>query len=175
MERVFDGFVTAGGSGATPSGRSVRMTRRSQPRRDERDKPHSPPMLNERERRFVEAYMGAAAGNATKAARLAGYSTNTADKHASRLLRKVGIQQAIDQRAKTDPAVWTREDRLRFWTAVASGRAGFAKASLRDRLKASELLGKSQADFVERVEHSGKLTLLEEALTASRQAGASDA
>lgn len=123
--------------------------------------------LSERERRFVESYMGQAAGNATKAARLAGYAKNTAEKQASRLLGKVGVRNAIAERTANDPAVWTREDRQRFWTAVASGAAGYKLAPLRDRLKASELLGRSQADFVERIEHSGHITL-EEAIAASR-------
>lgn len=54
--------------------------------------------LSERERRFVEAYMGEAAGNATKAAELAGYSARTARQIGSRLLSKVDIQQVIYQR-----------------------------------------------------------------------------
>ena len=112
--------------------------------------------------------MGAAAGNATKAARLAGYAKTTARKQCHRLLAKVGVQQAIHERAQSDPAVWTREHRQRFWTAVASGAVSYKGAALRDRLKASELLGRSQADFTDRLEHSGKVTL-EEALTASRQ------
>ena len=111
--------------------------------------------------------MGAAAGNATGAARLAGYSRTTAEKQASRLLGKVGVQQAIQARVQADPAVWTREDRQRFWTAVARGDGHHAGASLKDRLKASELLGRSQADFVERVEHRGTVTL-EQVLAASR-------
>ena len=111
---------------------------------------HTIPTISERERRFVEAYMGAAGGNATKAARIAGYAKSTAEKQASRLLGKVGIRAAIDARVSKDPAVWTREQRQQFWTAVASGAAGYEDASLRDRLKASELLGKSHADFVDR-------------------------
>ena len=106
--------------------------------------------LSERERRFVESYMGASAGNATEAAIAAGYSRKTAGSIGSRLLKRVNIQRAIAERATSDPAVWTREERQRFWTSVASGAGRFAKASLRDRLRASELLGKSQADFVER-------------------------
>lgn len=58
------------------------------------------PPLNERERRFVEAYMGEAAGSATKAAEMAGYSARTARQIGSRLLTKVHIQQAIYQRQK---------------------------------------------------------------------------
>jgi S-adenosylmethionine:diacylglycerol 3-amino-3-carboxypropyl transferase len=94
--------------------------------------------------------MGEAAGNATRAARLAGYAKSTAEKQASRLLGKVGIQRAIADRTKNDPAVWTREERQRFWTDIARGTGAFAEATLRDRLKASELLGRSQADFIER-------------------------
>lgn len=107
--------------------------------------------LSERHRQFVEAFM-ANGGNATRAAITAGYSKRTADRQASRLLRNAKVRGAIDARAKSDPAVWTREDRQRFWTSVASGTGRFATAPLRDRLKASELLGKSQADFVERHE-----------------------
>jgi hypothetical protein len=51
---------------------------------------------------------------------------------------------------------------------VARGDGAYAKASLKDRLRASELLGKSHGDFIERFEHSGKITL-EQALTASRE------
>jgi phage terminase small subunit len=112
--------------------------------------------LSERERRFVEAYMGPAAGNATAAARLAGYSDKTAGSQASRLLKKVNIQNALRTRVDSDPQVADREARQRFWTSVMGGRGKFAKVPWKDRLKASELLGKTQGDFVERHEHTGK-------------------
>ena len=54
--------------------------------------------LNERERRFIEAFMGEAAGNATEAAKIAGYSHKTARQIGSRLLSKVDIQEAISNR-----------------------------------------------------------------------------
>ena len=123
--------------------------------------------LSERERRFVECYMGAAAGNATKAARLAGYSSKTARKQGSRLLTKGHIRAAIDQTAQTDPAVLTREERQRFWSDVTLGRGAYAKAPLHDRLKASELLGKSQADFVDRHELTAGGSLLDLLAAAS--------
>jgi phage terminase small subunit len=103
--------------------------------------------LSERERRFVDAYMGAAAGNATKAARLAGYAKNTAEKQASRLLGKVGIQAAIDARTKEDPAVSDREERQRFYSVVMRN----PKLAMKDRLKAAELQGKTQGDFIKRI------------------------
>jgi phage terminase small subunit len=106
--------------------------------------------VTERERRFVEHFM--ATGNATTAAIAAGYSKHTASQLGYRLLRKVQIQRAIAERTQADPAVWDRERRQRFWTAVASGAARYESAALRDRLKASELLGRSQADFIDRHE-----------------------
>ena len=54
--------------------------------------------LNEREQRFVDAYIGEAAGNATKAAELAGYSPKTARQLGSRLLTKVDIRDAVQAR-----------------------------------------------------------------------------
>lgn len=108
--------------------------------------------LNEKQRRFVEAYAGEAAGNATTAARLAGYSGNTKSLQAagSRLLSNVMIIQALERISEGDPLVATRKDRQRFWTEVMEGRK---KAGMKERLKASELLGKSQRDFIERREH----------------------
>ena len=51
--------------------------------------------------------------------------SKSAEKQASPLLGKVGIQQAIAERATSDPAVWTLRERQQFWTAVASGTVRF--------------------------------------------------
>ena len=99
--------------------------------------------LTEKQRRFVEAYMGQAAGNATEAARLAGYKQ--AHSQGPRLLENVGVAAALAERQKNDPAVATREERQAFWTAVMRGEHG--GASMSDRLRASELLGKTGGDF----------------------------
>lgn len=112
--------------------------------------------LSERERRFVEAFMGEAAGNATKAAKLAGYSAKTARQQGNRLLTKAYIRAAVETRAEKDPKVATRSERQQFWTKVYLGLDEFASVSMSDRLKASELLGKSQADFIDRHEHDFK-------------------
>ena len=110
------------------------------------------PALSERRRRFVDAYMGEAPGNATKAAELAGYSPKTAYAQGSRLLKNAEIRQAIDARQETDPKVATRAERQEFWTWVMHDPA----VPWKDRLRASELLGRSCADFLDRlkVEHS---------------------
>ena len=100
--------------------------------------------LPEKRRRFVEAYMGEAGGNATEAARLAGYLAPGTEGH--RLLQYAEIQQAIDQRVENRPDIATREERQTFWTSAMRGEIEGL-----DRLKASELLARSQADFVDRV------------------------
>ena len=56
--------------------------------------------LNERQRRFVVAFIGWARGNATKAAIFAGYSERTARVQASQLLSKLNIQAAIEERGR---------------------------------------------------------------------------
>lgn len=102
--------------------------------------------LSERERRFVENYMSTA--NATRAARAAGYSPKTARGQGSRLLTKVNIRRAIDERTRRDPVVATRERRQRFWTSIMDDPT----ASMRDRLRASELLARASGDFLDRLD-----------------------
>ncbi len=140
---------------------TVAKLRRSEGSERLRDKP--PTSLSERERRFVEAYMSVAAGNATKAAIVAGYSPNTARKQGSRLLTKGHIRAAVEVRAHSDPRVATRDDLQRWWTSIVQD----PDVSYRERLKASELLARSQAVFVDRLEQKVTLTL-EDALTQSR-------
>lgn len=116
--------------------------------------------LTEKQRRFVEAYMGEAAGNATEAAERAGYEGDgvTLASVGYENLRKPQIRAAIDARIDNDALVMTRFDRQRLWTRIAQGKEldGDQPPAMRDRLKASELLGRTQMDFVERVEHTGK-------------------
>src|SRR5688572_16307968 len=51
--------------------------------------------LSERERRFVHAYVGEAAGNGAKAAIIAGYSPNGAKVTANRLLTRINVRDAV--------------------------------------------------------------------------------
>lgn len=124
------------------------------------DAPSAEPALTEKQRRFVEAFMGQAAGNATEAARLAGYDGDDDSLRAiaSQNLTKLNIREAIESRIDSDPLVATRFDRQRFWSRVMAGKEmdGDKPAQMKDRLKASELLARSHGDFVERVEHTGK-------------------
>jgi phage terminase small subunit len=113
--------------------------------------------LTIKQRKFVEAY----SGNGTEAARIAGYTgdDNTLGVTAHELLRNPKIAQLIKERE--DKAVRkliaTREERQIFWTEVFRKE----QVEMRDRLRASELLGKSEADFKDKVELS-----VEESLAA---------
>lgn len=105
--------------------------------------------LTAKQQRFVDAYDG----NATKAAIAAGYSEKTAYSAGQRLLKNVEIQTAIQEREnrRIQPLIMTREERQTMWSEIARDKG----ERTQDRLKASELLGKSEADFVERQEISG--------------------
>ena len=100
-----------------------------------------------KQKRFVDFYEG----NGTEAAIKAGYSKNTANEQAARLLAKVSIKEAIANRTqkKDAPTIASRQQRQEFWTKVMNDE----KEPMANRLRASELLGKSEADFLERYEH----------------------
>jgi phage terminase small subunit len=105
--------------------------------------------LNAMQQRFIEAY----AGNATEAALAAGYSPKTAEVQGCRLLKNVNIAKAIRKReAKAiRSTVATRVERQEFWSSTM--RDG--EAEMRERLKASELLGRSEGDFLDKHEITG--------------------
>lgn len=106
--------------------------------------------LTPKQRKFVDAY----SGNGTEAARTAGYRGSEAvlAQVAHENMRKPGIAEAISARelGRRDKLIATREERQAFWSSLMrdGGRDGF------ERLKASELLGKSEADFTDKTEHS---------------------
>ena len=102
--------------------------------------------LRPKQQAFVNAY----AGNATAAALAAGYSKKTAYSHGQRLLKNGEIQEAIKDREtkRMAPTIATRLERQEFWTSVLRSE----DESMKDRLKAAELLGKSEGDFLERIE-----------------------
>jgi hypothetical protein len=69
------------------------------------------------------------------------------------------VRDALAARAEADPAVLTRQQRQELWSAIALGRPPYEAASFRDRLKASELLGRAAGDFIERHQHEAGETL----------------
>lgn len=103
--------------------------------------------LTARQLKFIDLYDG----NGTDAARKSGYkgSDNVLAQTARGLLRNPQIVNSIKERhdkAKA-PLIAKRKQRQRFWTKVM----GDPTEKMKDRLKASELLGKSEADFTENV------------------------
>lgn len=104
--------------------------------------------LTAKQRLFVEIYDG----NATKSAIKAGYSERTADRIGPELLSKPHVAEAIRVRMRSSMIgiIADREQRQAFWTRTMLDE----KAPLRDRLRASELLGKSEGDFLERREEA---------------------
>lgn len=97
-----------------------------------------------KQQRFIDAYDG----DMRKAAAIAGISYNygrqlmTMEKHKH-------VAEAIKNResGKSDERIATRKERQAFWTKVMKD----VEESMKDRLKASELLGKSEADFTETI------------------------
>lgn len=104
--------------------------------------------LNPRQRAFVR---GVAEGLCDSEAYIqAGYKARGASARsgAARLLTNANVNAALNAIQQTTPEIASRADRQKFWTEVMYD----GNASMKDRLKASELLGKAGADFTERRE-----------------------
>lgn len=116
---------------------------------------------------FVEHY--AACGNATEAARLAGYKKPHVQ--GSQNLEKLSIQAALTALTEevASKRIATAQERQEFWTAVMRADEGY-EAEMKDRLKASELLGKTQTDFApEPVSVTNHIWITPETLRAIRE------
>ena len=102
--------------------------------------------LTIKQQRFVNCYDG----NATQAAKDAGYkgSNNTLRKVGFENLTKPNVKQAIRDREKkrNRKLIADREARQEFWTDIMNDE----NADMKDRLRASELLGRSEADFTDK-------------------------
>ena len=105
--------------------------------------------LTVKQRRFVDVYCG----NATRAAIAAGYSEKTAPFIGAENLKKPKILAENRSREvkRCASTIATREERQAFWSAIMRDKS----EKTQDRLKASELLGKSEADFIDRQELTG--------------------
>jgi phage terminase small subunit len=106
--------------------------------------------LTERQKKFCERY-AANGGNATEAATFAGYAHPQSQ--GERMLKNVDVSDYIKTltQPEQNKRIATAIDRQEFWTSLMYDTEIEAK----DRIKASELLAKSQGDFIKRVELSG--------------------
>lgn len=95
--------------------------------------------LTPKQKAFCDYYIET--GNASEAARRAGYSKKTADRIGNENLKKIAISQYISERmdAQDQERVATADEVLAFYTAVMRGleKDQFGlEASLSDRIKA---------------------------------------
>jgi phage terminase small subunit len=115
--------------------------------------------LTEKQRRFVEAFTGPAAGVATEAARMAGYSGGDTALGVTghRLLKDPKIAALVEKASAEvrGAAIMDRQERQETLSRIARGDEPDARTS--DQIKAIELLGKMQGDFIEKhhVTHEG--------------------
>ena len=109
--------------------------------------------LNARQKAFCEYYV--ASGNATESARRAGYSENYAKNRIHELLKNVGICgyiEELNEKAK-DSRIMSMLEIKEFWSETIKN----SNVKMTDRLKASELLAKTNGAFLEKVELSGEI------------------
>ena len=104
--------------------------------------------LTIKQQKFVDAYNGNVKGAAEKAGLDYNYCRKLVTK--GHILEIIRNRQDTEVRPKT---IATRQDRQEFWTKVLRDK----KKKMTDRLRASELLAKSEADFTENVKHSGEI------------------
>jgi len=107
--------------------------------------------LNERQKKFCEFY--AKCGNATDAAIQAGYSEKSAGTNADKLLKNTKVSKYLEELSKNTrtSAILSITEVKEFWCKVMFSD----DEEMPHRLKASELLVKSQGGFLDKVEHSG--------------------
>ena len=106
--------------------------------------------MNERQRKFAEYY--AQSGNASEAAKKAGYSEKFAGQNADKLLKNTNISTYIRQlteKAK-DERILTAKDRQVMLSDIARDDA--QKAA--DRVKAIDTLNKMTGEYVTKIEGS---------------------
>ena len=109
--------------------------------------------LTPNQKKFADEYIKT--GNAKQSYINAGYKArgNRAEASASRLLRNVKVRDYIRQRNKEldRDTIADMQEVKEFWTNVLRNKA----ADLKDRLKASEFIAKTNGAFLDRIENSG--------------------
>lgn len=112
--------------------------------------------LTEKQKRFADYYIET--GNATEAYRRAGYTSKgkAAEANASRLIRNDKVQKYIDERnsALESDRIASMKEVKEFWSEIMRSELQETK----DRLKASEMIAKTNAAFIDKIEHSGETT-----------------
>jgi len=107
-------------------------------------KPHR--RLSLKQSMFISAYLGEANGNATEAAKLAGYTgnRNTLKAMGQENLTKPYIKAEIDREVRGRKCMMSKADRIELLSQFAEDPT----LDVKDRMKAMELLGRMNGDFV---------------------------
>ena len=118
--------------------------------------------LTEKERIFADEYIKTT--NATQSAIKAGYSEKSASSKGSQLLRKVKVRKYIDDvmEKRSKNTIATADEVLEYLTKVMNGEEKDAfglDASVADRTKAAELLGKRHMLFTDKVKLDAEIEI----------------
>ena len=124
--------------------------------------------LTSRQKAFADYYLEL--GNATEAARRAGYKGNNLNRDASENLTKLGIKQYIEERQKQidSKRIATIEEVMRFYTAVMRGEVKDQfelDAELKDRLAAGKELMKRLELSEDKMSDGGGIEIINDAPT----------
>lgn len=113
----------------------------------------SPNTLTARQRAFADAFRG----NASEAARAAGVSETNAAAQGYRWMNTPHVKAEVERQMaqRSSAAVKTRDELQSFWSQMIDD----TMLPMRDRLRASELLGKSRGEFSDKLEVKGELQL----------------
>ncbi len=112
--------------------------------------------LTEMQKRFIDYYIETA--NATKACEMAGYKGKNLNRLGSQNLSKLDKFIKVKLQEKEDKRIASQDEVLQYLTKVMRGeeKDQFGlEASLQDRTKCAELLGKRYGTFIEKKEVSG--------------------
>ena len=117
--------------------------------------------LTEKQKRFIDYYIETA--NATESAKRAGYSEKTAKNIGAENLTKLNffIQKKLEE--KESNRIASQDEVLQYLTKVMRGelKDQFGlDASLQDRTKCAELLGKRYGTFKEKVDVNGSIPVV---------------
>lgn len=119
-------------------------------------------ILTEKERIFADEYIKTT--NATQSAIKAGYAEKSASSKGSQLLRKVKVRKYIDDvmEKRSKNTIATADEVLEYLTKVMNGEEKDAfglDASIADRTKAAELLGKRHMLFTDKVKLDAEIEI----------------
>lgn len=109
--------------------------------------------LTEKQKRFIDYYIETA--NATESAKRAGYKGKNLNRIGSENLSKLDRFIKEKLAAKEDERIASQDEVLRFITSVMRGEVKDTfdlDASVQDRLKSAELLGKRYGSWVDKID-----------------------